>query len=333
MLDILCIGDSKLDVFLHIPTDNPFINLDAEKKELMVKYGDKINVEKYVFDIGGNASNTAVGMARLGLDVGLCAETGNDEFSQKILNRLREEKINTDRLIQTKNQKSSFSVILSYKGDRTIFQEDIKREHKFNLDNIESKFIYLTSLGEIWEETYGKVFEIVRSTGAKLAFNPGVLQITKKDKYVLDIIEMTDYLFVNKQEAEELLYGKELNLEIKDDKNLIKRLLFGLKSMGAKNVIITDGINGSYIEDSVNNFSHLGIVKAELIEQTGAGDAYTAGFLAAVINDLPVKEAMKWGALNSSSVIQKVGAQEGLLTKLELGAKLKELTDLQPQAI
>jgi sugar/nucleoside kinase (ribokinase family) len=59
------------------------------------------------------------------------------------------------------------------------------------------------------------------------------------------------------------------------------------------------------------------------VEKTGAGDAYTAGFLAAVLNSQPIKEAMRWGAFDAASVIQKIGAEEGLLTKTELEDKLK----------
>ena len=65
------------------------------------------------------------------------------------------------------------------------------------------------------------------------------------------------------------------------------------------------------------------IIKVEVVEKTGAGDAYTAGFLAATLNNQPIEEAMHWGALDSASVIQKTGAEDGLLTKLELEEKLK----------
>ena len=65
------------------------------------------------------------------------------------------------------------------------------------------------------------------------------------------------------------------------------------------------------------------IVKVDVVGKTGAGDAYTAGFLAAVLNGQLIEEAMRWGALDGASVIQKIGAEEGLLTKLELEEKLE----------
>ena len=333
MLDILCVGDSIIDIFLKIPTSDPKFSLDKENNQLRINYGDKISVEKYVIEIGGNATNTAVGISRLGLSVGLCAEIGKDEFSQKIINKLKKENVNTDYLSQDENKQTSITVALSYAGDRTLFTEHIKRAHNFNLEKLETKYIYLTSLGHVWEKAYETIFEYVKNTGVKLAFNPGALQLEKRDKYVMNIIEQTDYLFVNKQEAEEILYGNELNLAIKENVSLIKKLLFGLKSLGAKNVIITDSDNGSYAQDKENIVYHLGIVKVATIEKTGAGDAYTSGFLSAIIKDLGIKEAMVWGTINSSSVIQKIGAEEGLVSQKQIEEIQKSLTNFLPEEL
>src|ERR1035437_1782374 len=146
MLDILCVGDSKIDIFLQIPESNPHFGLNEAKNKLFVSLCEKIYIERYVMDIGGNATNAAVGTARLGLNVGLCAEIGEDELSQKILNKLKKENINTDLLLQT-NEDTSISVGLNYQGERTLFTEHVKRDHNFNFENTNTKFIYLTSLG------------------------------------------------------------------------------------------------------------------------------------------------------------------------------------------
>jgi len=321
MLDILCVGDCKIDIFLKIPANNPHFGLDEEKHKLFLSYGEKIYIDRYVLGIGGNATNTAVGISRLGLNVGLAAEIGKDELSQKILEQLKKENVDTNFLSQT-DKETSISIGLSYKSDRTLFTEHVQRDHNFDFTNLQTIFIYLTSLGNIWETTYEKVLELRKANDVKLAFNPGTIQLEKKGRVFMDILEQTDYLFVNKQEAEEILYGKELGLTTENDSQ-IKKLLYGLKGLGVKNVVVTDGDNGSFVEDEKSEFYHLGIVKAEVIEKTGAGDAYTAGFLAALLNGKPIVEAMTWGAQDAASVIRRIGAEEGLLTKLELEEKLK----------
>lgn len=331
MLDIVCVGDCKIDIFLRIPADNPHFGLNDEKNKLSISYGEKIYVDKYILGAGGNATNAAVGLTRLGLNVGLAAEIGRDEFSQKILDNLAKERVNTDFLLQTDSQ-TSVSIILSYKEDRTIFSEHAQREHNFNFENLQTKMIYLTSLGNIWEKTYQKVLELKKTNNLKLAFNPGTIQLEKKGKIFMDILEKTDYLFVNRQEAEEILYGKELGLETKNE-NQIKKLLYGLKSLGVKNVVITDGDNGSYMQGENNQIYHLGILKVEVVEKTGAGDAYTAGFLAAILHGEKIEEAMKWGAISSANVIQGIGAQVNLLTKSEMEEKLKSYEEFSAEEL
>jgi sugar/nucleoside kinase (ribokinase family) len=331
MLDVLCVGDSVVDIFLKVPEKSPHFDLDKEKNQLLITLGEKIIIEKYIMEVGGNAANTAVGISRLGLNTGLCAEIGKDEFSQKILDRLKEENVNTDFLLQKATQKTSFSVILSYNGERTIFTEHVERDHDFNFNDLKTKFIYLTSLGKNWERAYEKILEYVeKNTDVKLAFNPGTLQIEKKDKLVMNIIEKTDYLFLNKEEAEVLLYGEKLDIKLADEKSFIKKLLFGLKSLGAKNIIITDSNNGSYIQDSSNKTFCLGILEEKIVEKTGAGDAYTSGFLAGIITGKSVEHAMIWGTINASSVILQIGAEEGLLTKQALEEKIKEFNNFYP---
>jgi sugar/nucleoside kinase (ribokinase family) len=270
---------------------------------------------------GGNATNTAVGIARLGLNVGLCAEIGKDEFSKKILEELQKENVKTDFLSQT-DKETSISIGLSYDRDRTLFTEHVQREHNFNFADLQTKFIYLTSLGNVWEPTYQKVLDFKNANKIQLAFNPGTIQLSKKGKVFMDVLEQTDYLFVNKQEAEEILYGKELALTTESD-NQIKKMLFGLKSLGVKNVVITDGDNGSFVQDQNDEFHHVESIKVDVVEKTGAGDAYTAGFLAGILNNEPLEEAMHWGTQDSASVIQKIGAEEGLLSKTGLEEKLK----------
>ncbi|KKP80763.1 MAG: hypothetical protein UR81_C0017G0018 [Candidatus Levybacteria bacterium GW2011_GWB1_35_5] len=331
MLDILCVGDAVLDIFLQIPEDSPHFDLNQDKTKLLIDYGYKIHVDDYVKEIGGNACNAAVGISRLNKKAGLCAEIGNDEFSNFILNKLKLENINTAFVSQTPNKKTSFSVSLSFKGERTLLVEHVDRDHNFDIENSSARFVYLSSLGDKWQDAYQNTLDFVKNTKSKLAFNPGTLQLDEKTRLVMEIIEKSDYLFLNKQEAEKLLFGKDKDLP--NEKSDIKKLLFGLKSLGAKNIIITDSDNGSYVFDESDNYYHLEILKVKVIEKTGAGDGYNAGFIAAILNGKSITGAMLWGTVNSASVIQKIGAQQGLLTLTELEERLSFSGNLKAETI
>lgn len=304
--DIVCVGNAKIDTFLTLNQANNHLRFLEETNELCIKFGEKITVDKAEVLVGGNAANVAVGTSRLGLNTGLVAEIGKDEFAQKIINTLSFEKVDTSAVLQKEGQESSFSTIINFKGERTIFSEHVKRTHNFNFENISAKWVYLTSIGEDWTNAYNKTVDFVKSKQAKLAFNPGTLQIQSGRKNIANALSAADILFVNKEEGEALL-------EYASGEKSVQVLIAELQKLGPKIVVITDGKNGSYAVDDKGNITKHGIVETAVVEKTGAGDAYSAGFLSAILHNKTIMDAMDWGAKNSASVIGKVGAQAGLL--------------------
>lgn len=304
--DVACVGNAKIDTFLTLHEANQHLRFAKDSNELCIKFGEKISVDKADILVGGNAANVSVGTSRLGLNTALVAEIGSDEFAQKIINTLSQENVNTSKIIQTKGQQSSFSTIINFKAERTIFSEHVKRSHDFNFENISTKWVYLTSIGEEWTNAYNKTVDFIKNKQAKLAFNPGTLQIQSGRKNIENVLSIADILFVNKEEAETLLMINDKGLMIND-------LLNKLKELGPKIVVITDGEKGSYSIDDKGNIIKQDIIEAKVVEKTGAGDAYSSGFLAAFLHNESVSDAMDLGAKNSASVIGKVGAQAGLL--------------------
>lgn len=329
MLDVLCIGDAKIDIILQIPDNDPHFSLDQTKQNLLINYGQKINIEGYKKGLGGNACNTAVGLSRLGKNIGICAEIGTDEFSTFIINTLQKEGLNISFIKQDADKPTSFSICLNYKGERTLLSEHVVRNHDFNFFHSSSHLLYLTSMGKEWQAIYKKTLEFIEKTDTILAFNPGTLQIEDRSRLVMDLISKTEYLFLNKEEAEYLLYGNKLS----KNSGEIKKILLGLKSLGAKNIIVTDSINGSFALSEKNEIYHLPILKVDVVEKTGAGDAYNAGFISAVLESKGIDNAMIWGSVNSSSVIQQIGAQPGLLKKSRMEENLQMLGKYKPSLL
>lgn len=306
--DVVCVGNAKIDTFLALHEASTSLRLIKETNELCIKFGEKITVDKIELLLGGNAANVSVGLSRLGLNAALVVEIGGDEFAQKIINTLSKDNVNTSQVLQTKEQQSSFSTIINFKGERTIFSEHVKRKHNFTFENISTKWVYLTSLGDAWQGAYLRTIDFVKNTKCQLAFNPGTLQINSGEKNIQNVLSLTDILFVNKEEAMTIL-------NIKNQISNIDELLKNLQKIGPKIVIITDGKNGSYSIDALGNILKKGIIQTEVVEKTGAGDAYSSGFLSAILYNKTIMDAMDWGTKNSASVICKVGAQAGLLHK------------------
>lgn len=315
VFDIITIGDCSLDAFLEIHEASLHAKLHREEGELSFKFGDKIPVESFHFLVGGNAANTAVSFSRLGLQAAIITTIGADELSEKIVKTLKKEGVETGFIQKEPGTSSNFSVSINFQGERTLFTYHLKRKNK-PLEIPEVSWIYLTSLGEYWQEAYEKTCQFVKEKKIKLAFAPGSHQLEGDPRLLKEVLSLTTILFVNKEEA----------IKISDRGNEdIKKLLAILQKLGAKIVSITDGVNGSWTILEDGKILNLGIFPCNIVEKTGAGDAYAGGFLAAFIYGLPISTAMAWGAINAASVIEKVGAQTGLLTREEIEKKLKEV--------
>jgi ribokinase len=77
----------------------------------------------------------------------------------------------------------------------------------------------------------------------------------------------------------------------------------------------------------------MGILPIDLVEATGAGDAYATGFIAALFHGHSTAEAMRWGSANSASVVTKIGPQDGLLKLKEMQKMLSRFKDIKPKKI
>lgn len=314
--NVITVGETTIDAYMTLAHVHEDLHQEKRSGAICFALGDKIDVDRYDFAIGGNATNVAVGLTRLGLKTALCSETGDDEFSIKIRNSLATEGIERVLVKQTHGV-SSFAVILNYKGDRTVFVQDAQREHDFDFLDVDADYVYLTSLGREWETPYKKTVDFVNSIKAKLLFNPGSRQMHEGRETIDFVLNHTDILFVNKEEGEHLATGKSV-VGSPNDKKYIEELLKKLQELGPRMVVVTNGKNGSYVLDEKKNFYHQPMHPGEAVERTGAGDAFASGYIARMIQGGTIQDSMKWGSANAASVVSRVGAQAGLLKPAEM---------------
>lgn len=305
---MVAVGGATVDLFLLIDPSNPHIKFDSESDELMIRLGDKVVLDNSKLAVGGNANNVSVGLKRLGFKTALMAEIGNDEFSDEILENLEKEKVDGS-LVLRGDTYASFSVILNYHKDRTIFTRKAVKKHDFDFSGISAPWVYLSSIGDVWEVAYKKTGEFVRKSNAKLAFNPGPEQLDKGLDSFSYLLPLCEILIVNREEAQRM---------IKDEGLMMKDLLFELKKLGPKIVVVTDGKNGSFAINEKGEIFEQEAIKVRIVSATGAGDAYSSGFLGAIMSGKPIKEAMEWGTKNAASVVKLIGGQTGLLKKEEI---------------
>ncbi len=322
MYDIIAIGDSTVDVFLFL--DDASVQCEVKKDEckLCINYADKVPVRQMArVDGVGNAANNAVGVSRLGLRAALYSIIGHDMSGHAVLKTLKAENVATKFIVEDKKRGTNYSTVIDYKGERTIL---VYHEHRdYHLPKLpKARWIYFTSMAKGHESMYPSVVSYVKKMKPKVAFNPGTFQLKLGAKALAPILELTDVLFVNKEEAKRLL-------DIEEENGNMNEFLPGLATLGPKIVVITDGQKGSYCFDGSAVYQ-CAILEAPVVERTGCGDAYASGFMAALIHGESPREAMRWGSINAAGVIQYIGAQAGLVRKKEMMKMLVMHPEFQP---
>ncbi len=322
MYDLITIGDIKLDTFVTIP---PSKKTKLMKKEgwLCLAYGSKIPVTSFEEQIAGSAPNVAVGVSRLGYKTGIYSVMGEDNTKDMALIKLKDEKVDTKYIEAVTGKPSSYSAVVNYLGESTIIASH--QPYQYHLPKISKpKWIYIGELGDRYEGMYRQVMKYIKNDGVKVAINPGAIQLTEGKKVLFDLIAASDVLMVNKREAKVLA-----NNTCKDG---IEYLIHRLWKLGPEVAVITDGPNGTYVFDGTH-VTHCRVFPANPKEMTGAGDAFSAGFIGALVAGKKVEDAVRWGNADSASVIQKVGPQPGLLTRGQMNARLTKHKTIKPKKI
>jgi ribokinase len=320
MFDLISIGDTQYDVFLELQEETKVLkDPESGTEYLGVVFAEKIPVKSYTpVAAVGNSANVAIGASRLGLKCAFYTHLAKDTIGKEEIEVFRQEKVSTDYVVWDAKRASNFSAVLNYKGERTILVHHEPRD--YNLPKLApSRWLYYSSLAPGHEKLHTQIPEYVKQYGVKLAFNPGSHQLKEGLAALSPVMQVATVFLVNKDEARELLGSSED----------MQELLYGLKSRGPEIVVITDNGQGSYCFDGAS-FYHMDIFRVPVIEMTGAGDAYSAGFVSALALGLNVKEAMRWGAMNGASVIQKIGARQGLLTRKAIETLLEQNQGFQP---
>ena len=305
MFDLISIGDVTEDVFVEVDDAAKLkCNSHSHRCFLEFPFGTKLGI-KHIFKLlGGNAGNVAIGSKRLGLNSALYSEAGKDTQGELILASLKKEKVSIQYFKRKPNQKTNYSVVLYFHGERTILVHHEPRTYNFPLLE-KSSWIYLTSMAQGSQKIFKPLLTYLKKSKAQLAFNPGTYQLSLGLKALLPLFKQTTVLFLNVEEAQTLLKSPERHLE---------KLLIKLHISGPKVVVITDGGNGSYCFDG-KAFWYCPIYKVPALERTGCGDAYATGFIAALKYQRNLAQAMVWGSINSTSVLQRIGPQAGLIRK------------------
>jgi ribokinase len=323
-LDVLAVGDVVTDAFIRLLPDQEKVEYGKDgQPDLSIPFGTKIPYDyAEIIEGVGNAANAAVAFERLGLSSGMVANVGGDTWGRDIIAALHGNKVDTRFVHINPSKKSNYHYVLWYKDERTILIKHEEYDYhwpRFRVIDI-PKWIYFSSISEHAMEYHDQIAHWLEAhPTVKMAFQPGTFQIDAGVHRLKKIYEHTQVLALNREEAVIVSGGDYHNLHELFDK---------LHDIGPKIVLITDGHDGAYASDGMNRFKMpIYPDPKPPFDRTGAGDSFASTFTAAIMKGANLEGALLWAPVNSMSVVQKVGAQAGLLSEDELNHYLRKAPD------
>lgn len=307
--DVVTFGSGVVDVFASTEIAEKNGRLDLE-------VGSKYLIEDLKMDVGGGGTNTAVAFSRFGLKTGSICGIGEDSNGELILDCLKKEKISFlgKRVAGSglREVATGYSMIIdSKKNNRTIltFKGASNSVGINDIKKFKSSWLYYSSL-------LGKSFEAQKSLakkfvtgGGKLVFNPSSYSI--KSQNIRELLRLSYVLVLNKEEAVALLKRYRSKVKGVGDKNLLK----GLYSLGPRIVVVTDKDKIVRCYDGRREYNVVPDAKVKVVERTGAGDAFAAGFVAGIISGYHIERALRLGVEEGEAVLGHFGAKNNLLKR------------------
>jgi ribokinase len=316
---VLSIGDIFTDAFIKLREDKARIDTDPDgSKRLSMEFGSKPPYERVdIVQAVGPSPNAAVAFSRLGLNSSLMAFLGDDVPGKDSIVYLHSEEVDTSLISVQKNTKSNYYYVLRYGADRTILVKNEAYDYKWQNPVQDLDWIYLALVSEAsWQLHQDMLGYLDQHPNTKLAFQPGTFHFEWGPEKLADVYRRSHLVVMNREEAA-LVTGKSITS--------IADLMNALHELGPEIVVITDGPDGAYASDKNK------IIKmpnypdpAPPYDRTGAGDAFASTIVAALAQGESLETALNWAPINSMSVVQKLGAQAGLLRRDEIETYLSD---------
>jgi fructokinase len=308
-MNILGIGNAIVDVICKV--DDNFIEQNNLTKSTMKLIFDEnefknlltnLNIEKTVS--GGSVANSIVGLSQLGDKVGFIGKVSDDEFGSKYEEGLKKENVNYFYSKKKEELPTGTCLILVTPDSERTMCTFLGTAGKINENDVNPDVIKKSDVifleGYLWDEgDPKKAFDKAINNANKVAMS--LSDQFCVDRHKSDFLNLVknklDITFANEQEITSLIDAKNFEEVVNFSKQLNKLVII---TRGAKGAV---AVNGEKVVVC-------GIQKnLKIVDLTGAGDLFAAGFLHGYINKLPTKECLEKGTEMSSKVIQQIGAR------------------------
>jgi sugar/nucleoside kinase (ribokinase family) len=307
-MKILGIGNAIVDVICKV--EESYLSDNSLTKSTM-KLVDEIEFKKLLSTLtieetisGGSVANSIVGLSQLGNEVGFIGKINDDELGQKYEDGLKKENVNYSYSKKRESLPTGTCLILITPDSERTMCTFLGTAGKINENDVDINSVKNSELtfleGYLWDEGEPKsAFDKAIKYSQKVAMSLSDLFCVERHKsHFLNLVQSKiDITFANEQEITSLVNAKKFEEVVSFSQNL------------GKLIIITRGEKGSVAikNDEIVEFESK--KNLNIIDLTGAGDLFAAGYLHGFVNNLSIHESLEKGTEMSSKIIQKIGAR------------------------
>jgi sugar/nucleoside kinase (ribokinase family) len=300
--DVIVLGDYCMDIIFTGLTEFPKLGTEVEAKALSIETG--------------GPANTALALHRLGVKTGWAAEFGEDDLSQFALRKLREEHFPEDLFVFSPGNVRKITVALSYPEDRAfIAYYDNGKMVETAIKGLvtgKAKIVVIPALLYGPSLFAGTAITRLKGTQIFMDGNCSDETVSIKDKKIRQAIESVRFYSPNCREARSITRENDLEKAVK------------ILGEMCHTVIIKDGANGCWCSDDGQIYHESGY-KVKVVDTTGAGDSFNAGFLRAWLDGKDIRTCLKWGNVTGALSTQKAGGSGYRLTYEEVNRIVNEV--------
>jgi len=308
-MKILGIGNAIVDVICKV--DDSFISQNGLTKSTMKLIFDEVEFKNLLTNLkiektvsGGSVANSIVGISQLGNKAGFIGKVSDDELGSKYEEGLKKENVEYFYSKKKEDLPTGTCLILVTPDSERTMCTFLGTAGKINENDVNSEAIKKSEIifleGYLWDEGEPKkAFDKAIKSANKVAMSLSDLFCVDRHKpHFLELVKnKLDLTFANEQEITSLIEAKSFNEVINFSKQLNKLIVI---TRGEKGAIAIQG----------ENVVECGIQKnLKILDLTGAGDLFAAGFLHGHVNKLSLNESLEKGTEMSSKVIQQIGAR------------------------
>lgn len=334
MLDVVTIGTATRDVFITgegfaVMRDRTFLEklgFRTEEAECFA-LGAKMEILRPIMTLGGGALNTAYAFSRFGFRVGACFKVGKDEFGEGIIREVKADKITPFVSFDAQEGTGYSMILLNPNGERTVLAyrgaSSMITKKNIPFAKLRAKWVYIVS-GHLSLPLLLLTVETARRQGSRVALAPSSFHIGMGMRKLQPVFRNVSAVLMNREEAARLTgepYEKEKQ---------IFRVFDGVVDGIA---VMTEGPKGSLVSDGRYLYRAGVFQEKKLVDRTGAGDAFGAGFVSGLMEKSDVAYALRLATANATSVVEAIGAQAGILTKKKFGDKRWKYLDLDVEPL